>query len=145
MLLVVPFAIEINFNIKWKTCTQILLTFSSSTGPKHSVIGEMINAVKTMASVIFTEFSSLSPFSWDGSRSLSKSDDSIPFNLSIWALTICMIRRIKIEISALPNKNFLLRTRKGTTKFEKKARIHLVSQHFFFFFFEKVGEKSICD
>lgn len=84
------------------------LTFNSRTGPKHSVMGDMINAVNTIASVIFTEFSSFSPFSWDGSRSLSKSDDSIPFDLSIWALTICKNERksIKIKVQCAESTNF---------------------------------------
>lgn len=54
-----------NLKIKIK-----LHTFNSNTEPKHSVIGERTNAQKTMAKVIFFEYSSTSaPFSRLGSLS----------------------------------------------------------------------------
>lgn len=50
----------------------INLTFNSKTGPKHSVIGEMRKAVKTMANVIRVDRTSFSsPNACVGSESFS--------------------------------------------------------------------------
>lgn len=95
------------FNKRCACLATNKLTFNSSTGPKHSVIGDIMNAPNTMANVTFVVCMSLSsPNSSVGSASFSHSTGAVVFKRWIWFLTICFKKKTTLTDTEIKNENW---------------------------------------